>query len=367
MNIIIPREALFNPLQAVIGVVERSQTIPILANVLLAIDGESLALTATDLGIELVARSALTQPQPALRITVQARKLLDICRTLPEACPLELQYEDNRLVLRAARCRFVLPTLPADDFPLFKWQSSAQEFMLEQKAFSTLLQRTHFAVAQQDARYYLNGLLLEHGASALRAVATDGHRFATHSLACTTQEADTSQVILPRKSVAELMRLLKQDGPGVQVSLGDNAVRVQHENFTFTSKLIDGRYPDYRRLLPKALGSSVTSERDVLREALQRVSALSSEKFCAVQLQLRADVLHLTARSMEQEEAEETLAVEYSGADIDMAFNVAYLLDVLNTVASGTVKLTFIDANSRLLVEAGGESDSLFIVMPVQL
>ncbi|HVV67639.1 MAG TPA: DNA polymerase III subunit beta [Gammaproteobacteria bacterium] len=368
MNLTIQREALLEPLQLVIGVVERRQTMPILANVLLTVEDDVLSVTATDLEIELIGRSRLEAPvKEPMQITISGRKLLDICRTLPEKVQIDLSQDKERLIVRSGRSRFILATMPVENFPAFEEGQTNLEFSVEQKHFNNLLQRTHFAMAQQDVRYYLNGMLFELKEGKMRTVATDGHRFAMTSIATPLAGQEKTQVIMPRKGVMELLRLLKNEASEVVAVVGENHLRVRGEAFTFTSKLIDGRFPDYERVLPKTTGKFVAVDRDALREALMRVAILSNEKVRAVRLQLRSNLLHILANNPEQEEAEEVLTVDYDGEDMEIAFNVTYLLDVLNTVNTGEIKLTFLDANSRMFMEEANNEDSLFLIMPLQI
>lgn len=367
MKLSIQREALLEPLQLVIGVVERRQTLPILANVLLRVDGPQLSITATDLEVELIARIVLDEPakEPA-QVTVPGRKLLDICRTLPEGATIDLQRDKERLIARSGRSRFILATLPVDSFPRFEEGQSTIEFSIGEKQLNNLFQRSHFAMAQQDVRYYLNGMLIDVKDGKIRTVATDGHRFAMNGHDAPDNK-HAAQVIVPRKGIMELLRLLKSDDNNVNVSVGENQMRVHGNAFTFTSKLIDGRFPDYERVMPKEAGKFLLIDRDTLKEALMRVAILSNEKFRAIRLQLRSGLLHILANNPDQEEAEEILSVDYAGDELDIAFNVTYLLDVLNTVSAGNIKLTFIDANSRMFMEEAEGQDSLFLVMPLQL
>ncbi len=367
MKLSIQREALLEPLQLVIGVVERRQTLPILANVLLKIDGSKLSVTATDLEMELIAHTTLSEEVSApAQVTVSGRKLLDICRTLPENALIDIQHDKERLIARSGRSRFMLATLPVESFPSFEASPASLEFSMQQKELSALFQRSHFAMAQQDVRYYLNGMLIDVKQDKIRTVATDGHRFAMNGRN-TENPLQSAQVIVPRKGIIELLRLLKHEDRSVNVSVSDNQMRVHGDEFTFTSKLIDGRFPDYERVMPTEAGKSVTIDRDALKEALMRVAILSNEKFRAVRLQLRPGLLHILANNPDQEEAEEILPVEYTGNELDIAFNVTYLLDVLNTVSAGNIKLTFIDANNRVFMEEAHNEDSLFLIMPLQL
>jgi DNA polymerase III subunit beta len=367
MKLSIQREALLEPLQQVIGVVERRQTLPILANVLLEVDGSLLSVTATDLEMELVARTTLSEAvaTPA-QVTVSGRKLLDICRTLPENATIDLQHDNGRLIARSGRSRFMLATLPVDSFPTFKATQATLEFSMQQKELSGLFQRSQFAMAQQDVRYYLNGMLVDVKQDKIRTVATDGHRFAMNTRN-TENDLQAVQVIIPRKGIIELLRLLKNEDSDVSVSVSDNQMCVHGDKFTFTSKLIDGRFPDYERMMPKEVGKCVIVDRDAFKEALMRVAILSNEKLRAVRLQLRPGLLHILANNPDQEEAEEILPIEYTGGELDIGFNVAYLLDVLNTVSAGNIKLTFINATNRMFMEEANNEDSLFLIMPLQL
>jgi len=367
MKLTLLRESLLEPLQQVMGVVERRQTLPILANVLLSVSGDALSITATDLEIELIARATLETPvEEMVQFTTSGRKLLDICRTLPEKAVLEFQKDKERLIARSGRSRFTLSTLPVESFPNFDIGQAKLSLSIDQLVLHRLLQRTHFAMAQQDVRYYLNGLLLDAKDNELRAVATDGHRFAMNA-ASITYTSEPAKMILPRKGVLELLRLLKNENMAMELAISENQLRLQGANFTFTSKLIDGRFPDYEHVIPKDAGKSVTLARDTLKEALMRVAILSNEKFRAIRLQLRNGLLHIIANNPEQEEAEELLSVDYSGEDLDIAFNVTYLLDVINAISSAEIKLTFIDTNSRIFIEEVGSPSDLFLVMPLQL
>lgn len=366
MKLSIEREALLEPLQMVIGVVERRQTLPILANILLTVENTQLSVTATDMEIELVASTTLPSSTDSVQLTVSGRKLLDIVRTLPEGATIDLQQDKERLIVRSGRSRFILATLPVASFPRFETASPVLTLSLTQKDLSHLLQRSHFAMAQQDVRYYLNGMLLDVKDNKIRAVATDGHRFAMTGKEIGVVDK-TMQIILPRKGVLELLRLLKQDDAELNIEMGENHIRIVSAGFTFASRLIDGRFPDYERVLPKSAGNTVTLNADTLKSALMRVSILSNEKFRAIRLQLRSGFLHILANNPEQEEAEEILSVDYSGEELDIAFNVVYLLDVLNTVTAEMIRLTFIDANSRMFMEEADGSDSMFLIMPLQL
>ena len=364
MKISAAREALLKPLQAVIGVVERRQTMPILANVLLvARDGE-LKITATDLEVELVA-GAEVDVQTGGEVTVPGRKLLDICRALPENAMVDIAQSGEKLNVKSGRSRFSLVTLPAAEFPTVEDINADQSLELEQATVATLLDKTHFSMAQQDVRYYLNGLLLETGSKYLRAVATDGHR-----LALCQVEVDANlpeqQVIVPRKGVLELQRLLTGEG-ALSLEIGSNHVRIQLDGTRFTSKLIDGRFPEYERVIPQDTSNHLMADRLLFRDALQRTAILSNEKYRGIRLIIRSAGVTLQAHNPEQEEAEEEVEVSYGGEDIEIGFNVNYLLDALAAIESETVQLSLIDSNSSCLLTEPGNDDCKYVVMPMRL
>ena len=284
MKFSIGREALLRPLQAVIGVVERRQTMPILANVLLKVEKDSVAITASDLEVELVARTEPEHVEVPGDITVPGRKLLDICRALPDGATINLALKGDRLTVQSGRSKFVLATLAAADFPIVDDINADRELTLAKADLARVIDKTHFSMAQQDVRYYLNGLLLETGAKRLRGVATDGHRLALSDVALDQDGGVDAQVIVPRKGVLELQKLLDGDGD-VEILLGSNHLRVEIGDIRFTSKLIDGRFPDYERVIPKAGANVVIGSRDSLRQSLQRAAILSNEKYRGVRLE----------------------------------------------------------------------------------
>jgi DNA polymerase-3 subunit beta len=365
MKLIGEREQILGPLQAVIGVVERRQTMPILANVLLAAKNGRLSVTATDLEVELVAGADVTVQQ-AGEITVPGRKLLDIVRALPDKVVVNLNLDGDRMIVKAGKSRFVLTTLPASDFPTVEEINPQQTFELEQVALRKLLDKTHFSMAQQDVRYYLNGMLLETDGKMLRTVATDGHRLALCEMELGTARTGTHQVIVPRKGVLELQRLMGEEGT-VGVQVGTNHVRVQLGDIRFTSKLIDGRFPEYGRVIPAKPTRTVKADRDALRRALQRTSILSNEKYRGIRLALKTNVLTITAHNPEQEEAEEEIEVSYDGEEMEVGFNVNYLLDALGAVDGAEVEVGLTDSNSSCLVRAPGGGNAKYVVMPMRL
>jgi len=358
------RERILEPLQAVIGVVERRQTMPILANVLLSAKNGLLTVTATDLEVELVAGAEVTVQQ-AGDITVPGRKLLDIVRALPDKAAVSFTLAGDKASLKAGKSRFTLTTLPAGDFPAIEEINPQLSFDVEQAALKRLIDKTHFSMAQQDVRYYLNGMLLESDGKSLRTVATDGHRLALCEMELKTKPG-TQQVIVPRKGILELQRLLGAEGP-VAVQVGSNHIRITLGEIRFTSKLIDGRFPEYNGVIPANPGRIVKADREALRRALQRTAILSNEKYRGIRLALRQNLLVLSAHNPEQEEAEEEVEVSYEGEEFEVGFNVNYLLDALAAVDGAEVEVGLTDANSSCLVRAPGGGTSRYVVMPMRL
>jgi DNA polymerase-3 subunit beta len=359
------REALLKPLQAVIGVVERRQTMPILANVLLVAKDGNVAVTATDLEVELVA-NAEVEVEGAGEVTVPGRKLLDICRALPEEASLSIVLSGEKLAIKSGRSKFSLMTLPAADFPTIEDINAGQTIGLPQATLCKLFDKTHFSMAQQDVRYYLNGLLIETDGKHLRAVATDGHRLALCQVELGGKKMPEQQVIVPRKGVLELQRLMSGEGD-VDLQLGSNHIRIELEGIRFTSKLIDGRFPEYERVIPQDTSNELSADRDLLKGALQRTAILSNEKYRGIRLIIRDSGMVLQAHNPEQEEAEEELEVSYKGDDIEIGFNVNYLLDALGAIESGEVTLSVVDSNSSCLLREPGNDDCKYVVMPMRL
>ena len=366
MKFSIDRDALLKPLQLVSGAVERRHNLPILANLLVEVSAHSLKLTGTDLEVELVGEVQLEGEVLEGRTTVPAKKFLDIVKSLPDQVELKIEQQENRLLLRSGRSRFTLATLPAEEYPNVEAFEAEIEFTLKQGTMKSLIDATQFSMANQDVRYYLNGLLLETEGNVLRAIATDGHRLAlSHRMI--EASLPEKQVIVPRKGVLELMRSFEGDDLDVTIAIGENAIRATTATAVFTSKLVDGRFPDYRRGLPKGGDKIVIASRQQLKLALLRASILSNEKFRGVRVQLENNLIKITANNPEQEEAEEILDVEYENTPLEIGFNVSYLLDVLNNLPSDDVRITLIDGNSSALIDNHIEQDSMYVVMPMRL
>jgi DNA polymerase-3 subunit beta len=370
MKFSISRDSLVRSLNLVAGVVERRQTLPILANVLLVLKEDWLSLTGTDLEVELVGRIQLAVAgEESGEVTVPARKLLDICKSLPEGSDIKFSAKENKVAVRSGNSRFTLSTLPAREFPNVENSIGTHQLTLKQGQLKRLIDRTGFAMAQQDVRYYLNGMLWELDSKQLRVVATDGHRLAMCTLKdkiSVTGEGGV-QMILPRKGVLELARLLVDDEAEIQINIGSNHIRATTGDFTFTSKLVDGKFPDYEKVVPRSPTNILKGSRQELRQAFTRTAILSNEKFRGVRLKLTANTLDIVANNPEQEEAEETVPVDYSGETLEIGFNVSYLLDVLGVLSGDQIKLSLADPNSSALLEESDEGDSLYVVMPMRL
>lgn len=369
MKFSIARDTLLKSLNLVAGVVERRQTLPILANVLMVLEGDRLSLTGTDLEVELVGRLQVSAGGENGEVTVPARKLADICKSLPDGSDINFSVKENKATVTSGRSRFTLSTLPAREFPNVEDSIGTHQMTLKQGQLKRLIERTAFAMAQQDVRYYLNGMLWDLSPKQLRVVATDGHRLAMCTLADKVEvngEGDT-QVILPRKGVLELARLLLDDEADIAMVIGSNHVRAMTDDFTFTSKLVDGKFPDYQRVLPRSPNKVLVGSRLDLRQAFTRTAILSNEKYRGVRLKLSDNTLDIVANNPEQEEAEETVSVDYQGDALEIGFNVSYLLDVLGVLSGEQVKLSLADPNSSALLEEVEEGDSLYVVMPMRL
>ena len=367
MKFTMHRENLLKPLQAVQGVVERRQTLPILANFLLVIDDGRLSVTGTDMEIELVASIALEDGEPG-EITVPARKLVDICRSLPGDAQVRLEVDGERAQLRSGRSRFSLTTLPAGDYPSSDKLSGELQVSVKEGELKRLIELTHFAMAHQDVRYYLNGLLLDIGDGIMRAVATDGHRLAIAEMAVDTGDA-SRQVIVPRKGISELLRLLGSGDQEVSIEVGSNAIQIKLPEVRLTSKLIDGKFPDYRRVVPKedSADKVITVDRELLRQSLARASILSNDKYRAIRLCLEPNVLRVVAKNPEQEEAEDEVEVSYSGEGLEIGFNVSYLIEALTALPGEEAVIQLGDSSSSCLITPKGEGDCQYVVMPMRL
>ncbi len=369
MRIEITRESLLEPLLAVNGVVEKRQTLPVLSNVLLQISEQSIIFTGTDLEIQLTASTSdfkLLSDESG-EITLPARKLTDICKNFSEGSLITISIERERAVIRSGKSRFTLTTLPAQDFPLMESIKSVTELTVTKKALKSLLEKTQFCMANQDVRYYLNGLLIETKDNLLTAVATDGHRLAKTSVTLdyTNQE---QQIIIPRKGIQELFRLLDDSDETCKLNFNNNFAQISLNNVSFFAKLIDGRFPDYNRVIPQESETIMSVNREVLKQSLVRTSVLSNEKYRGIRLNLTKDKLSLSINNPEQEEAEEELDVSFNVDEpLEIGFNVSYLIDALNAIHSEDVDIHLLDQNSSCLIMSKDDSETKYVVMPMRL
>ncbi|MGC9403951.1 DNA polymerase III subunit beta [Vibrio genomosp. F10] len=366
MKFTIERSHLIKPLQQVSGALGGRPTLPILGNLLLKVEDNVLSMTATDLEVELVSRVTLEGDFEAGSITVPSRKFLDICRGLPDSSVITVVLDADRVQVRSGRSRFSLATLPANDFPNIEdWQSDV-EVSLTQAELKGLIEKTQFSMANQDVRYYLNGMLFEIDGNTIRSVATDGHRMAVSQVTL-VGDFEKQQIIVPRKGVQELSKLLDAPEQPVVLQIGSSNLRAEVNNFIFTSKLVDGRFPDYRRVMPQNTNKTLTTECDELRQAFSRAAILSNEKFRGVRVNLANNEMRITANNPEQEEAEETLDVDFQGEDLEIGFNVSYVLDVLNTLRCEKVLISMSDGNASALIENADDDSAMYVVMPIRL
>jgi DNA polymerase-3 subunit beta len=363
------RDTLLKPLAAVIGIVERRNTLPILSNVLLQCGEGALSCLATDLELEVTARTVSSAGDRATVLTTSARKLYDIVRSLPDEADISLDLQEGRLLLKSGRSRFTLQTLDAATFPRMpELAETSVELRMPQGALRELLRLTQYAMAQQDIRYYLNGLLLDQAGDVVRLVATDGHRLAyCEGRAEGAPEGSATSTILPRKLVQELSRLLSDGDEPVTLQIGAQQVRASFGDIRIASKVIDGKFPDYNRVIPQDQPRNVDVARSLLLDALRRAEILSNDKFRSVRLVLDEGRLGVSCSNSEQEEAAEELEVDYHGEALDIGFNVQYLLEALSTLSSETVTLNLKDQNSSCLLTDRDNPGYRYVVMPMRL
>ena len=364
------RDLLLAPLQSVSGIVEKRHTLPVLSNVLLEKKGNKLTFLATDIEIQITTSADISDDEHNdISVTVSAKKLQDILRSLPEGSEVTVSLEEKRLQIKAGKSRFNLLTLPAEDFPRMSIAGTEpKKIEVSQRKLRHLLGQTQFAMASQDVRYYLNGLLLLVDAGELRAVATDGHRLSYASMALDEQISIPKQeLILPRKTVLELNRLLADNDNLVQIEIMSNQVRFEFGNIVLVSKLIDGKFPDYERVIPKNLKNMIALNRVALLQSLNRVAILTNEKFRGVRLILTPGILKIVAANQEHEEAQEEIEVDYSGEVIDIGFNVGYLLDMLNNATVESIEWGFDDSSSSALLSLPGNAHFKYVVMPMRI
>ncbi len=368
MNIKLLQKELLKPLQRVSGAIEHRQTIPILGNILVETDKNSLRLIATDLEIEIIANCSFISSEEGARFTAPARKLLEICKNLPSEAVIDISIDKNRLTLKSGKSKFYLSTLPPDDFPRLESPAAALEVILDTATLAAMIEHTSFAIAVEDVRYYLNGLYFEIKSNSITAVATDGHRLALYR---STQEIPLPQQqiapIIPRKTVLELLKIIKDSGSELKIDFAENTIVFSSENLNLTSKLIDGRFPDYERVIPKNNKNIARVDKEELRSAIQRVSVLSNEKHKGIRMTLKQGTICLESSNPEHDEAIEEIKAEYDGLNIECGFNYAYLIDVLNACDSNEIQMAFNDSSSSVLLTDPHHPQATYVIMPMRL
>ncbi len=369
MKISITRENLLKVLQTVGGVVEKRQTMPILGNLLFQVSNQTLIVTASDLEIETRAQTQLeSSDTEQFSITLPALKLINIVRSLPDGLTINMDFGQDRCNLTAGRSKFKLSTLDAEGFPTLDLSQTDISFELPQKRLKQLMQHSSFAMASQDVRFYLNGMLFDISNNQFRVVATDGHRLSTCFTEVELENVTATQAILPRKGVLELAKLVQDSDDALEFSLAKNYLMVRVDTTLFTCKLVDGRFPDYRRVIPENNDQFVQTDRELLKSLLQRASILSNDKYKGIRVTLGNNLLAVNATNSEKDESHEDMAIDYAGAEMEIGFNVGYILDVLNTMADDCVTLKFKDANSSCLISAESDGCSCqHVIMPMRL
>lgn len=366
MQIKINRDILLKPLGHVASIVERRHTLPILSNLLLETSRDTFKLTATDLEMQ-ISLAISGQFKDTFSTTVSAKKFLDICRSLPDTSEIDLQTNDSRMVVKASKSRFNLQTLPAADYPLMsKASGNFTQIKISQSALKKSLRQVEFAMAMQDIRYYLNGLLLEINGDRLNFVGTDGHRLSFTSLQL-AKSYDKAEVIVPRKTIIELVKLLEDNEEDVNIEISNSQINFSFNEINLISKVIDGKFPDYNRVIPQGHRNTFTVDRQQTLMAMQRASILSNEKYRGIRLDIQPNKLRLVSTNTEQEEAEEELDIGYSGDAIDVGFNVTYLIDVLNNIQHNEVTFALADANSSCLITNPADENYKYVVMPMRI
>ena len=360
------RDALLKPIQTVSGIVERRHTLPILSNLLLTKTDGELSFLATDIEVQISTKAQCEKGQDAAT-TVAARKLLDILRALPASASVSLELNNKKLNIKAGKSRFTLQTLAAEDFPTVSQSAEFKAgFTVGQKALKALLALVQYAMAQQDIRYYLNGLLLIVEKGQAKVVATDGHRLAYAALAVDS-DVERQEVIIPRKTVIELERLLEDSDEPIRIDIAPTQVRFQFGNVELVSKLVEGKFPDYNRVIPTGYKNNFSISREELIGCLQRAAILTNEKFKGVRCVVGDGSLKISCTNTDQEEAQEEAEIDYNGDTIDIGFNVTYLLDILAHVKSETINIALGDANSSALITTPDNAEFKYVVMPMRI
>lgn len=366
MRLEINKEKLLPVLVALNGIIDKKQGLPILSNVLVCAKDNDVVFSATDMEVE---RNISVRIEIATSgsTAIPARKMLDICRALPDHSHVEIRIQGNKALVSSGKSKFTLAVIPGEQFPTLGTMVGDVEFKVSAFGLVELFKRTQFAMAYQDVRYYLNGLLVEFDKRVIRAIATDGHRLAVSELERGDGEEVKRQLIIPRKAVLEITKMLLGSNDELVVSVNNNYIKISRDKEQFASKLIDGRFPDYEKVIPKKHQATVLAKRLALRDGLSRASILSNEKFKGVRLNINKEGMRATAHNAEQEEAEELIEVNYEGAPLEIGFNVSYLIEALGVLEDEEVEMELTDSNSSCLIKGKGNNDNKYVVMPMRL
>lgn len=364
MKIVINRDEIIESIQIVSGIVEKKQTVPILSNLLFRNTGEELEIIGTDMEIEIKVIVPVTSDTNG-NFTLPAQKFTDICKCLYEGSKITINLEKEKAKITSGRSKFILSVLNASDFPFLETTTPIIKFNIKERDLKRMFEKTSFAMGNKDVRYYLNGMLLDIQSNEMATVATDGHRMAFHRL--DLKNETESQVLLPRKAVLEISRLLKDQDQMIDIEITSTHIQLKLGNLIFISKLIDGRYPDYNRVIPREIGDMILADREELKQALIRTSILSNEKFRGINIEITKNNFKLLAHNPEQEEAEEEFEVEYSGVDMTVGFNVGYMIEVLSAIEEDKVQLWVADSKSSCLIKGLNNDSCRYVVMPMRV
>jgi DNA polymerase-3 subunit beta len=369
VNITVQRDVLLHALQQVIGAIERRQTLPILGNFLFEVKGELLKITATDLEIELINEIPIDKVMSEGNTTLPARKFLDICRSLPDGCEISIHTEDEQVIIQAERSRFSLTTLPFVDFPRVDCLRDPEIIIFEQNKLRNLIQNVSFAMAQQDVRYYLNGMLLEVDSTGLCAATTDGHRLALCKVLFESDVNEIKQIIIPRKGILEIQRLLSDENLPIHIEIDSNHIRIDIGDIRLTSKIIDGKFPDYKRVIPHNNDKFVKINRELFKQALTRSAIISNEKFKGARFVINNNMISIETKNNDNENSKEEIVVEYNGDELIIGFNIIYLLDILNCIKDEYISFEFRTADTSCLIRYTDKFglQCTYVVMPMRI
>ena len=365
MDFYITKEEVVKSINLTLGVVEKRQTLPILSNVLFEVDESSLKLTATDLESEISTTSTISNFKSGGKITAPARKLSDLCRLMPDLAEIHFYLDGDNLKIETESGKYNLSTLPSEDFPVFETEDTQSQINISSQNLKNLITKTSFAMGSQDWRHYLNGLYMMIDDKVITTVATDAHRLAMATSSLNEASSESTSGIVPRKSINEIGKLVGDESENVVIQLGQTSIAANVSGTTFVSKLIEGKFPDYEQVIPSGESSLLVVDRKNFSESLSRVSVLSSEKYKGVRIITKKDSLNISANNPEKEQGEENLSCEYQGEEIDIAFNVNYLQEILSTIDSEKIEINFFGSEKSCLITDPNSENLKYVVMPL--